>query len=207
MFSLFKQQLHSGPIFATLGNHDSVPQAQAGPTTPSGFVNTPSGNLVQQFSWNYDHISKLWGEEGWLDGSVVPSVNAHYGAYNVKWKGGLKIISLNTDYCMRSALSLIHLRLLTRIGSVIGYKPNYYNYIDWASSDPGGMLRFLTDELQAAEDAYERGVLVFLIFVHPGNFTSLGAPVWIIGHVLSGWDGTNPLPNPTNLCRYLQISE
>lgn len=34
-------------------------------------------------------------------------------------------------------------------------------------------------ELQNAEDAGER--------------------VWIIGHVLSGWDGTNPLPNPTNL--------
>lgn len=24
-------------------------------------------------------------------------------------------------------------------------------------------------------------------------------PAWIIGHVLSGWDGTNPLQNPTNL--------
>lgn len=34
-------------------------------------------------------------------------------------------------------------------------------------------------ELQAAEDAGER--------------------VWLFGHVLSGWDGTNPLANPTNL--------
>jgi len=41
------------------------------------------------------------------------------------------------------------------------------------------MLRFLTDELQDAEDSGDR--------------------VWIIGHVLSGWDGTNPLENPTNL--------
>ena len=24
--------------------------------------------------------------------------------------------------------------------------------------------------------------------------------VWIMGHVLSGWDGSNPLLNPTNLC-------
>lgn len=37
----------------------------------------------------------------------------------------------------------------------------------------------MIEELQKAEDAGER--------------------VWIIGHVLSGWDGTNPLPNPTNL--------
>lgn len=26
--------------------------------------------------------------------------------------------------------------------------------------------------------------------------------VWIVGHVLSGWDGTNALPNPTNLCEH-----
>ena len=25
--------------------------------------------------------------------------------------------------------------------------------------------------------------------------------VWILGHVLTGWDGTNPLRNPTNLCK------
>lgn len=37
----------------------------------------------------------------------------------------------------------------------------------------------MIQELQAAEDANE--------------------PVWLIGHVLSGWDGTNPLPNPTDL--------
>lgn len=37
----------------------------------------------------------------------------------------------------------------------------------------------MIEELQKAEDAGER--------------------VWIVGHVLSGWDGTNPLPNPTDL--------
>lgn len=37
----------------------------------------------------------------------------------------------------------------------------------------------MINELQQAEDAGER--------------------VWIIGHVLSGWDGYNPLPDPTNL--------
>lgn len=37
----------------------------------------------------------------------------------------------------------------------------------------------MIQELQAAEDAGER--------------------VWLFGHVLSGWDGSNPLANPTNL--------
>ena len=26
--------------------------------------------------------------------------------------------------------------------------------------------------------------------------------VWIVGHVLSGWDGVNSLEAPTNLCEY-----
>lgn len=43
----------------------------------------------------------------------------------------------------------------------------------------------MISELQKAEDANER--------------------VWVIGHVLSGWDGTNPIPNPTNL--FYQIVE
>jgi sphingomyelin phosphodiesterase len=41
------------------------------------------------------------------------------------------------------------------------------------------MLRFLTDELQAAEDCGQR--------------------VWIAGHVPAGYDGSNPMINPTNL--------
>ena len=53
------------------------------------------------------------------------------------------------------------------------------NYINTANPDVSGMQAFLISELQAAEDAGER--------------------VWILGHVLTGWDGSNPLPNPTNL--------
>ncbi|KAL8945853.1 MAG: hypothetical protein Q9183_007994 [Haloplaca sp. 2 TL-2023] len=45
--------------------------------------------------------------------------------------------------------------------------------------DVSGMQAFLIDELQKAEDAGER--------------------VWILGHVLTGWDGTSPLPNPSDL--------
>lgn len=45
--------------------------------------------------------------------------------------------------------------------------------------DTSGTLRFLTDELQAAEDAHQRA--------------------YIIGHVPTGWSGSNGLPNPTDL--------
>lgn len=34
---------------------------------------------------------------------------------------------------------------------------NYFNYINMTNPDTSGMLRFLTDELQEAEDAGDRG--------------------------------------------------
>lgn len=41
---------------------------------------------------------------------------------------------------------------------LIGHRPNVFNYINLSSSDNSGMLRWLTDELQDAEDAEERGM-------------------------------------------------
>jgi sphingomyelin phosphodiesterase len=151
LYDLFKRTLLSGPVYATLGNHDSYHQAQGSPNS----LDAPGPN---QFSWNYDHVSALWEHEGWLSGSIIESAKTHYAAYSVQRSDGLRVISLNTN---------------------LWYKANWFNYINMTDPDVSGMLRMLTDELQEAEDAGERA--------------------WIIGHVLSGWDGTNPLQNPTNL--------
>lgn len=70
------------------------------------------------------------------------------------------------------------LRIIT-LNTDFWYKSNYLNFINTTNPDNSGNLHFLAQELQAAEDAGER--------------------VWILGHVLSGWDGTNPIPNPTDL--------
>ncbi|KAJ9477988.1 putative acid sphingomyelin phosphodiesterase [Pseudozyma hubeiensis] len=59
------------------------------------------------------------------------------------------------------------------------YKNNVFNMIHTRNPDFSGTLRYLTDELFHAEKRGER--------------------VWIVGHVLTGWDGSNPLDNPTNL--------
>ncbi|KAF9011062.1 Metallo-dependent phosphatase-like protein [Cyathus striatus] len=151
IYDLFKRMLGPGPVYATLGNHDSYNQAQDSPQTLGG-------QLAQQFSWNYDHVAALWQHENWLPDSAVKLAKAHYSAYAVRRMDGLRVISLNTN---------------------LWYRANYFNYINMTNPDVSGMLRFLTDELQDAEDSGDR--------------------VWIIGHVLSGWDGTNPLKNPTNL--------
>ncbi|KAF8167475.1 Metallo-dependent phosphatase-like protein [Crassisporium funariophilum] len=151
VYDLFKRMLGTGPLYAALGNHDSYNQAQDAP-------HAIGGALAQQFSWNYDHVSELWQHENWLPEAAVKLAKAHYAAYMVKRKDGLRVISLNSD---------------------MWYRANYFNYINMTNPDTSGMLRFLTDELQDAEDAGDR--------------------VWIMGHVLTGWDGTNPLRNPTNL--------
>jgi len=151
LYDLFKRTLLSGPVYATLGNHDSYSSGQAS----SNSFDAPGPN---QFSWNYDHVTALWEDEGWLDESVLQDAKTHYAAYSVQRSDGLRVISLNTN---------------------LWYTVNYYNFVNMTNPDVSGMLRMLTDELQEAEDAGER--------------------VWIIGHVLSGWDTGNPLQNPTNL--------
>lgn len=51
------------------------------------------------------------------------------------------------------------------------YKSNYLNFINTTNPDVSGTFAWMIEELQAAEDC--------------------GEPVWIIGHVLSGWDGVS----------------
>ena len=65
------------------------------------------------------------------------------------------------------------------------YKRNFLNFVNTVDPDASKMLSWLIEELQKAEDKGER--------------------VWIIGHVLAGWDGYNAMPDPTNL--FYQIVE
>ncbi|KAI0727851.1 sphingomyelin phosphodiesterase [Fomitopsis betulina] len=151
LYDLLKRQINSGPVYAVLGNHDTYNEAQNSP-----YDIDPS--ISGQFNWDYDHLASLWEIRGWLSAETAQQARTHYSAYSVQRTDGLRIITVNTDFW---------------------YRANYYNYINLSSSDNSGMLRFLTDELQDAEDAGERA--------------------WILGHVPTGWDGTNALENPSNL--------
>ena len=59
------------------------------------------------------------------------------------------------------------------------YPANYYAFINAADPDYSGMFSFLIKELQKAEDSGER--------------------VYLIGHVVPGWDGSNALPNGSDM--------
>ncbi|TEY74299.1 hypothetical protein BOTCAL_0074g00300 [Botryotinia calthae] len=152
-YQTFKAQMKNSPIYATLGNHDSLPEAL---NTPNLINNSTGQSNV--FSWNYNLLSSLWLKNGWIDSEAAQYASNHYGAYATVTSQGLKIISINTDFW---------------------YTANIFNFFNMTNPDTSGILTFLANELQKSEDIDQR--------------------VWIIGHVLPGYDGTNALPNPTAL--------
>lgn len=87
-------------------------------------------------------------------------------------------------YAGYSIKTHLGLRIIT-FNTDFWYRANFLNYINTTDPDVSGTFKYMIQELQAAEDAGER--------------------VWIVGHVLSGWDGSNPLTNPTDL--FYQIVE
>lgn len=81
-------------------------------------------------------------------------------------------------YAAYSILNQYGIRIIS-MNSDFWYRNNLYNYINTTNPDASGQFAFLIQELQKAEDAGER--------------------VWIINHVLTGWDGSNALNNPSDL--------
>lgn len=153
VYSMIKHFIPSGPVFVTLGNHDTNPEAIDSP-------HSLPGALGQQQSWNFDHVAALWKHNNWISDEAARQARMHYGGYSINHPKypKLRTISLNSDFW---------------------YRNNYLNFINTTNPDNSGILKFLADELLAAEEAHER--------------------VWVMAHVLTGWDGTNPLPNPTDL--------
>ncbi|TVY82540.1 Sphingomyelin phosphodiesterase [Lachnellula suecica] len=94
------------------------------------------------------------------------------------WLSSSEAKQAATHYGAYSVKNHFGLRIIT-LNTDFWYRNNYLNFINTTNPDNSGILGFVIKELQAAEGAGER--------------------VWIIGHVLSGWDGSNPLLGPTNL--------
>lgn len=151
-YRTFKAMLGNSPVYGTLGNHDSLPEA----FNTQNVLNPPGSN--NDFSWNYELQSSLWANFSWINATEAQYAATHYAAYAHTTSAGLRIISLNTDFW---------------------YRANIFNYWNTSNPDTSGMLKFLADELTACE--------------------ARGQRAWIIGHVLSGYDGSNPLPNPSSL--------
>lgn len=151
MYDIMKHFLGDTPLISTLGNHDM------GPENIMTHRNLP-GDLPHLYDWDLNYLADLWSAKDWINSTQQNQIRTHAGAYSISPRKGLRVISLDTQ---------------------LWYFGNFYNYIHSSNVDPSGMLRFLTDELLAAEEAGER--------------------VWIMGHVLTGWNGSQALDKPANL--------
>jgi hypothetical protein len=65
------------------------------------------GELKNLFVRNYDHLASLWNLEQWLPQSAAAQARAHYAAYSVQRTDGLRVISLNTDFCKCHSIPII----------------------------------------------------------------------------------------------------
>lgn len=154
LYQTLKTLLSGIPVYPTLGNHDSLPEAY----NTQNSLNPTSDAHSNAMSWNYELLSSMWAANGWITASEQSYASTHYGAYAHTTKQGLRIISINTDFW---------------------YVDNIFNYWNFSNPDTSGMLTWLAQELSACEKAGQRA--------------------WVIGHVPSGYDGSNALPNPSAL--------
>jgi hypothetical protein len=125
---------------------------------------------------------------------TLPGDLGHQSSWNYEHVAGLWLhenwmkfgdaVEAATHYGGYSVKNHLGLRVIS-FNTDFWYKSNYYTILNSTDPDFSGTFRWMIDELQKAEDKGER--------------------VWIIGHVLSGWDGSNGNPNPTNL--FYQIVE
>ncbi|KIX05918.1 uncharacterized protein Z518_03892 [Rhinocladiella mackenziei CBS 650.93] len=83
-----------------------------------------------------------------------------------------------THYGAYATTTAQGLRIIS-LNSDFWYKANIFNYWNVTNPDTSGILKWLADELSACEKR--------------------GRRAWIIAHVLTGYDGSSPLPNPTAL--------
>ena len=94
-YQTFKAEMNNTPIYATLGNHDSLPEAY---NTQNALNPVPGSNATNALSWNYDLLSSMWQADGWITSSEASYAATHYAAYAHTTAQGLRIISINTDF-------------------------------------------------------------------------------------------------------------
>lgn len=121
----------SAKIYPAIGNHESAPTN----LFPLDSSKLPGGKRHEDLTmkWLYTALIDNW--EGWIDSRYLPSVHKNSGSYISHPFPGLKLISINTNFC---------------------YNLNWWLYQQPAPKDPNGILAWLISHLQKAEDAKQK---------------------------------------------------
>lgn len=110
-------------IYPTLGNHEMVPVDSFSPSNLLTIAREDSPE------WLYKALHTYWSR--WLPNDTARTITKD-GFYSVEVRKGLRLISLNTNFC---------------------HNKNFWLYIN--STDPGNQLKWLIHELQVSELAHE----------------------------------------------------
>ncbi|KAI7863090.1 Metallo-dependent phosphatase-like protein [Spinellus fusiger] len=133
-------------LYPSVGNHESAP-TNVFPLKHSRIKIEASKNYLNM-RWLYKSLSESW--KGWLGSEALAQVERNSGSYTVKPVRGLKLISLNTNFC---------------------YTLNWWLYENPHTYDPNGILSWLVRQLQQSEDEEER--VWIMGHVAPGDETCL----------------------------------
>ncbi|KAL7321705.1 hypothetical protein PS15m_001446 [Mucor circinelloides] len=118
-------------LYPAIGNHESAP-TNLFPLVDS---NLPGGKRHDDLTmaWLYESLEENW--KGWLSKKHLSRVHENSGSYISHPVPGLKLISLNTNFC---------------------YNLNWWLYEHPTKRDPNGILKWLIGHLQKSEDANEK---------------------------------------------------
>ncbi|KAI7874234.1 sphingomyelin phosphodiesterase [Lichtheimia hyalospora FSU 10163] len=134
-------------LYPAVGNHESAP-TNIFPLKQSRIPIEEEKDYLR-LEWMYASLAKSW--LGWLTPNTVLQVEQNSGSYVVYPRPGLKLISLNTNFC---------------------YTMNWWLYEGNAQQkDPDGILDWLINQLQASEDIGEKVWITG--HIAPGDVTCL----------------------------------
>uniref|UniRef100_A0A8C7IWN9 Sphingomyelin phosphodiesterase n=1 Tax=Oncorhynchus kisutch TaxID=8019 RepID=A0A8C7IWN9_ONCKI len=148
---LIQRHLGNLKVYPAIGNHESTPVN----SFPPPFVH---GNRSSR--WLYDTMAEEWAP--WLPEQALKTLR-HGGFYTVEVQPGLRVVSLNMNFCARE---------------------NYWLMVN--STDPANQLQWLIHILQASE---EKGERVHIIgHIPPG--LCLSSWSWNYYHIINRYEGT-----------------
>ena len=124
LFGKIFQYLPNIKILPTFGNHEMIPVDSFSPSNLLMIARDDSPE------WLYRKLDSFWSR--WLPSDTIATITKD-GFYSVAIRKGLRVISLNTNFC--------HTR-------------NFWLYIN--STDPGNQLQWLVHELHLSELMNER---------------------------------------------------
>ncbi|KAI8387260.1 Metallo-dependent phosphatase-like protein [Blakeslea trispora] len=119
-------------LYPAIGNHEAAP-TNLFPLRDSNLPRDDRRRYDLSMEWLYATLQSSW--EGWLPSQHLPSVHRNSGSYVSHPYPGLKLISINTNFC---------------------YNLNWWMYEQPSRRDPNGILTWLVAQLQKSEDVRER---------------------------------------------------